>query len=78
MKPRIGWHIVSKIQRCALFLSRFEYVIDHVGGIENIFADILTRWVRGYRKDPKALKTISSVMLTSVEQLVRSPDCFLA
>lgn len=77
LEPRLGRHIISKVQRWALFLSRFEYVIEHVGGIDDVFADILTRWVCGYRKEPKALKTICSLMITSAKQLVPSPDSFV-
>jgi len=53
LEPSLGLHIVSKVQRWALFLSRFSYVIEHVDGASNVFADILTRWTKGYRREEK-------------------------
>ena len=49
LEPSLGRHIVSKVQRWALYLSKFAYVIEHVSGCENVFADILTSWLKGYR-----------------------------
>lgn len=75
LQPALGRHIVSKVQRWALFLSRFPYVIEHVDGKANIFADILTRWTRGYRKEKKTLKTICSLLESSL-QVVPGADQF--
>lgn len=75
LEPTLGRHIVSKVQRWALFLSRFPFVIEHVSGKSNVFAHILTRWIRIYRRDLKAMRTISSLLLQS-EQLVSAADSF--
>ena len=50
LEPDLGRLIVSKAQRWALYLSQFLYVIEHIAGERNVFADILTRWCRGYRR----------------------------
>ena len=50
-EPALGRHVVSKVQRWALFLSRFDYVIEHIPGYCNVFADMLTQWAKGYRID---------------------------
>ena len=47
LEPAQGRHLVSKVQWWALFLSRNSYVIEHIAGDENVFADILTRWMKG-------------------------------
>ena len=46
LEPSLGSHAVSKVQRWAMYLSRFEYNIEHIDGEANIFADILTRWLK--------------------------------
>ena len=48
-EPKLGRHVVTKVQRWALFLTRFPYRISHIAGEDNVFADIMTRWFRGYR-----------------------------
>ena len=42
-------HVVSKFQRCAMYLSRFDYVIEHIDRTANVFAHLLTRWGTAYR-----------------------------
>ena len=56
LEPALGRHVVNKVQRWALYLSQFPYLIEHVDGQNNIFADILTRWLKGYRSERKALR----------------------
>ena len=38
-------YLVSKIQRWALILSQFEYVVSYVPGELDYFPDLMTRWV---------------------------------
>ena len=49
LEPKLGRHVVSKLQRWALFLLQFEYCIEHVRGEANVMADMMTRWFKGYR-----------------------------
>lgn len=49
-------------------LSRFEYIIEHIPGTENVFADILTRWTRGYRKNLLLTRRVRS-LVQSASQL---------
>lgn len=44
-------HLVSKVQSWALYLSRFSYIIEHITGVENFCAHIMTRWTQLYRND---------------------------
>jgi RNase H-like domain found in reverse transcriptase/Integrase zinc binding domain len=37
-------HTVHKLQRWALKLSVFNYVIEHIVGEDNVWADLLSRW----------------------------------
>ena len=73
LAPVTGNHVVSKVQRWALYLSRFNYNKEHIDGNKNIFADILTRWGRGHRsyrvKNPRVCS-----LLTMNEQLVPSAN----
>lgn len=43
VEPSLGKHIISKVLRWAIYLSNFDYVIEHIDGERNVFADILTR-----------------------------------
>ena len=42
--PGIPRHTASKLMRWAIKLSAFRYVIQHLPGDRNIWADMLTRW----------------------------------
>ncbi len=53
MEPSLGRHKVLKVVRWALFLSAFMYSIEYVHGDVNTWSDIMTRWMRGYRKEPR-------------------------
>ena len=77
LEPALGRHIVSKVQRWALFLSRFPYVIEHIEGKSNIFADILTRWTKGYRKQCKSMKTLFR-LIESSSQIIPAADVSLS
>ena len=61
LNPALARHVVSKVQRWGLYLSRFAYAIEHVQGEKNIMAYIMTRWWRGYRGKRQAIKRISHV-----------------
>lgn len=50
LQPALGQQVVDKFQRWAVFLSIFEYTIEHIPREENILAEMLTRWAKGYRK----------------------------
>jgi len=58
MEPSLGRHKVLKVVRWALFLSAFTYRIEHVPGDINTWPDIMTRWMRGYRKPPAIAGTV--------------------
>lgn len=66
-EPAVGRHVISKVQRWAIFLSQFNYVIEHIDGERNVFADILTRWARGYRNNSVYTSQVNSLVL---EQLI--------
>ncbi len=44
LEPALRRHFVCKVRRWALYLSRFNYTIEHIDGKDNVFADLLTRW----------------------------------
>ena len=49
MIPSLGRHTVLKVIRWALYLSSFQYRIEHVDGDSNLWPDMMTRWLQGYR-----------------------------
>lgn len=55
-----------------LFLSRFDYVIDHISGNRNVFADILTRWTKGYRNERKLSTARVCSLVDTAHQVVPS------
>ena len=73
LEPALGRHVVSKVQRWALYLSSFQYTIEHVSGNKNVFADILTRWLKGYRRntDRTSVKAVRSIVQAT--QMMESP-----
>lgn len=84
----VGKHIVSKVQRWAMLLSRFQFVIEHIEGELNIFADILTRWTRGYRQEQvktgnvcslvrDIVPNIDEISLPSLEKIRESQEKYL-
>lgn len=42
--PGIARHTASKLMRWAIKLSAFRYVVEHLPGDRNVWADMLTRW----------------------------------
>ena len=72
LEPALGRHVVCKVQRWALYLSRFDYIVEHIEGKDNVFADILTRWTRDYRNNAEARSCIASLLLTQAKQLIPS------
>ena len=74
LETALGRHVVSKVQRWALFLSSYRYMIEHIAGDENVFADILTRWTKGYRAEGYKLKSMFSLLVQGAEQMVPSAE----
>lgn len=72
----LGKHVISKVHRWAMFLSRFDFVIEHIDGELNVFADILTRWLKGYKKNFASTHHICALSHAS-EQLIPSLDAVL-
>lgn len=49
----VARHVVHKVQRWAIRLAEFNFVVEHIPGEDNVWADILTRWAApGYDKSP--------------------------
>ena len=74
LKPNIGSHAVPKILRWALFLSMFTYKIEQVMGEENIFADILSTWLKGYRTEKQSIKKTIRFFVSQPPQILPSTE----
>lgn len=67
--PGIPRHTASKLMRWALKLSAFRYVVEHLPGERNVWADMLTRWAVGTNSGIRALEhqpAITSLMIAPV------------
>lgn len=75
VEPSLGRHKVLKVIRWALYLSAFSYTIEHVPGELNTMADIMTRWMRGYRNSTPIPQRVSRIKIATGESLVPTvPD----
>ena len=66
MDPFLGSHKVLKVFRWALFLSAFAYRVEHVPGDSNIWPNIMTRWMRGYRRAPSIRRVTATLPFNGV------------
>lgn len=49
LRPNSPIHVLSKVHWRVIHLLRFEFMIDHIEGENNVFANVLARWSKGYR-----------------------------
>ena len=77
LQPKLARHTCSKVYRWATFLSRFDYVIEHIEGPRNVFADMLTRWTRRYRGERLSSKKVCSLVLAPSQTIYRAEDLSL-
>lgn len=62
--------VLTTVHRWAIQVSRFQFVIEHIEGVKNVFTDLLTGWSQNYRAREaacgnKALLSQSSVLGSS-------------
>jgi len=73
--PGIARHTANKLMRWALKLSGYRYVIEHLSGERNVWADILTRWAVKPRDTVRAMN-ISKLMFAPISpSLSEDFDC---
>lgn len=65
--PGIPRHTASKLMRWAIKLSGFRYVVEHLSGDRNVWADMLTRWA------VKPNNTLSSKRVAIFKSLMFAP-----
>ena len=56
-------HRASKLMRWAIKLSAFRYVIEHLPGEINVWADMLTRWAVSPKRKVDATKVLRAKLL---------------
>lgn len=49
LHPNSPRRVLSEVPRWNIHLSRFVIFIDHIEGANNVLADMLTKWAKGYR-----------------------------
>lgn len=42
LHPNTQRHVLVKVHRCTIYLSRFQFSIEHIDGKDNVGADMLT------------------------------------
>ncbi|KAJ0392214.1 hypothetical protein P43SY_008832 [Pythium insidiosum] len=65
-------HVRGKLQRWALYLTDYRYEIEHVKGTDNVWADLVSRWLHGAVPDAvtaKAVRTRSTPALSRLRPL---------
>lgn len=74
--PSVGHHVVNKVIRWALYLSQFIYRIEHVPGDTNVMADIMSRWLGGYRsgRTSNCARVRRLIAHRDLPDLVKSPE----
>lgn len=70
-EPFLGRHRVLKVVCWALFLSALTHRIEQVPGDANTWFDIMTRWMRRYRR---ALTIRRIAIALPISGTVQSPD----
>lgn len=70
VEPNLGRHKVLKATRWEMYLSAFSYTFEHLHGEPNILADLMTRWMRGYRRHSRRLPWVSRVKSTFGKDMV--------
>lgn len=65
--PGIPRHTASKLMRWAIKLSAFRYVIEHLSGDQNVWADMLTRWA------VQPSTRINSIRVGRIKSLMMAP-----
>lgn len=71
LDPSLGHHKVMKMYRWAIFLSQFNYKSEHFVGKLNVMPDVITQWLREYRRHKAAIKRVSHQILQ--DDIVPSP-----
>ncbi len=69
-QPNVARHVVHKVQRWAIRLSEFDFVVEHIPGEDNTWADMLTRWAPpGYNRFPASKISAMRVPLLTGDKL---------
>lgn len=58
---------MSRVRRWALCLCRFLYVIEHFSS--TVFAGIMTRWTKGYRRNSCHLRSVAGMLHQESQQV---------
>lgn len=66
LDPILGRHVMYKLQGWRLYLSNFSYCIEHIAGVKNVMADIMTRWLRGYRGKRSTIRRVTEIMMERI------------
>ena len=69
--PGIPRHTASKLMQWALKLSAFRYVIEHLAGERNVWADMFSRWAVQLNRKLSALK-LNSLLVAPITPSIDS------
>lgn len=58
-RPNSLRYVLSKVQRWAIHLSRFEFLLNDIEGSNNVFADILTSFSKRHDSETAQTKLVA-------------------
>lgn len=73
LRPNAPRYVVSKAHRWAINLSGFDYSIEQTEGVNNVFADLLTRWAKGHKQNHTTSNNVMAHYKTIVPPARHSP-----
>lgn len=66
MRRNVPRYVLAKVHHWAIHMSRFEFVIEHIPGIKNIFADLLSRSSRDRRVHKAVCGKVAPLLYQSI------------
>lgn len=64
-------YVLAQVHRWAVHMSRLSFLIEHIQGVKNVFADLLARWLLGHRTEKatygSTMKLYQSIVLGEME-----------
>lgn len=61
LRPKSPRHVPSSVHRWPIDLSKFDYFINLIEESKNTFADILTKWCKGYPTSAAKSNTVAAL-----------------
>lgn len=74
LNSSVARHVLHKSQRWALRQTEFNFIIEHIPGVDNVWVDILTRWATPAKSEFPARRTAALRVLIITEDKSELPS----